>query len=184
MKRLPIVILSLILLLNISKAIPIISNISVNPNSLWLGESANISLNCMDDLNNTINKVYLNASGPDIFISDWNMNNLGNNNYSLEIDESYLYKTGDYQVNVYCENNLKEIGIETISFKISQLTSEISKISPDPAYLGDEIEINAFVKKDEAKLSSRINFTVKIGNYEKNFNQDPPPIYDGQRDGY
>jgi len=182
MKKILLLLIVLLISFSISKAIPVISNLSVNPSSLWLGESATISLKCVDDNeNNTIQRVYLNVSGPDVFISDWDMDILENNVYSLTIDNSYLYKTGDYLVNVYCKNNITEITPDKKSFKISQLTNEINQIIPEPSYLGDEIEINVFVRKDNIKLTSGVNFTITIGDYEKIFNQNPPPLYDGSK---
>ncbi len=182
MRKLLLSLTFLVILASISEAKPVISNLTVDPTSLWLGESATISLNCIDDNeNNTIIKTYLNISGPDIFISDWDMEVIQGNKYSLTIDNSYLYKTGDYEVNVYCENVAGDTETDKVTFRISNLINEINEISPDPAYLGDQLEIDVFVKKDDIKLNSGVNFTVEIGDYKKTFSQDPPPLYDGGR---
>ena len=171
MKKILMLAIILIVSLSFSRAMPNISETKLNRNDLWLGESMTISLRCIDDGNNTINSVYADVSGNGLSISGWVMEAFENNSYSLTIDGSNLYKTGDYQVDVHCKNNLDELNTEEIQFKISQLTNEINIISPNPAYLDDEINIYVFVKKDNIKLFSGVNFSVKIGNQEKEFNQ-------------
>ncbi|MEM5793250.1 MAG: hypothetical protein QXY45_02735 [Candidatus Aenigmatarchaeota archaeon] len=139
-----------------------------------------IHLTCLDDSGLSIKRVYLNVSGPGIFIPDWNMNFDSDNKYSIKIESSYLYRTGDYQVNIYCENNISQVSSITKNFKVSELKMQLNKIS-NPVYIGDKVEIDVFVKKDEIKLSSGVNFSVKIGSYESFFNQTPPPVYDSER---
>jgi hypothetical protein len=157
------------------KAIPIISNVKIEPDNPWLGENVLVSCDCSDE-NYNISNAYVDINGPNITISGWNLDRV-NNTYSDTIDHSYLYRTGRYDINFYCVNNISENVTETRTFTVSNLTSIINSITPSPAYIDDMIEIDVFVKKDGINLNSGINFNITLNGENKNLKQTPP-IYD------
>ena len=53
----------LLMSMQIVLATPIIQNVTVDPSSLWLGESTTISLACSESVNNTITYVYADIVG-------------------------------------------------------------------------------------------------------------------------
>jgi len=160
------------------KAIPIISNTRINPENPWFNQDVLVSCNCNDE-NYSISRVYVDINGPNITISEWNLDRV-NDTYSDTIDHSYLYQNGQYDVIFHCVNNVSENVMETKSFTISNLTSIINKIIPSPAYINDVIEIDVFIKKDGINLNSGVIFNVSLNGQNKNLKQDPP-IYDSNR---
>ncbi len=173
MKKIMLLFVVLLVFPYLIKASPIISSIEINPTSAWLGEDVFISCECLDDNENyTIDRVYVDISGPNILISDRDLEK-DNNTYFLMIEEYVLNERGEYMVDFYCINNNSENATGSGSFSISELTSSIEDISPDPAYIGDEIEIDVDVKKDDVSLSSGINFTVSLNQEEKTLKQYP-----------
>ena len=152
-------------------ATPVIQNVSVQPSSLWLGESATISLNCFDN-NHTIKQVYANIVGPDVTLPTLYFSG-SNGNYTLLINKEYLDRTGQFDATISCENNNSEITYTSTSFTVSKLTGYINNIDPNPAYIGDTIEIDFIVKKDDVKLASGVNFNVTVNNQLKNLKVIP-----------
>ncbi len=150
----------------LASAMPTIENFSVQPPSLWLGEGAFISLNCLDE-NYTIEQVYADIIGPSITLPTMYFTKSGEN-YSLSVDKEYLDRTGNFDVTISCENNNSEISYTSTNFTISELTGYINKISPSPAYIGDTLEIDFIVKKDDTKLSSGVVFNVTLNDDLKN----------------
>jgi hypothetical protein len=65
-------------------------------------------------------------------------------------------------------------------FTVSKLTSTINNINPNPAYIGDTIEIDIFAKKDDTNLDSDVSFNIYLNGQNKNLKQDPP-IYDSTK---
>ncbi|NIO44785.1 MAG: hypothetical protein GTN36_04505, partial [Candidatus Aenigmarchaeota archaeon] len=147
-------------------ATPTIESVSVQPSSLWIGEDAFISLNCFDG-NYTVEQVYADITGPSITLPTMYFTKSGDN-YSLSIDEEYLDRTGNFDVTISCENNINEITYTSVNFTVSELTGHINEINPEPAYIGDIIEIDFIVKKDDTKLSSSVVFNVSLNNNLKN----------------
>jgi len=160
------------------EAIPVISNVTIEPNNPWFNHNLSVSCTCTDE-NYNINDVYVNIIGPNITISNLHLTKQ-NDIYSNIIDHSYLYKTGNYNVNFYCENNISENDMESGMFVVSNLTSSISGINPNPAYIGDVIEADVFVKKDDINIDSDVNFNIFLNGQNKNLKQDPP-IYDSTK---
>lgn len=172
MKKYLIVLIFLITLPNISFAFPVIENVSVNPQSLWLGESTIISLNCYDNENKTITKVYADIIGPGIILP--RLDFIGN--YNLLVDKAYLDRAGKYDVTIFCNNSDNQNTSVLTSFTVSKLTGYVSSIQPKPAYIGDIIEIDFFVKKDDIALSSGVSFNVTLNDQVKQLKI--PPAYD------
>lgn len=154
------------------KAIPIISNTRIEPENPWFNQDVLVSCNCNDE-NYSISRVYVDINGPNITISEWNLDRV-NDTYSDTIDHSYLYRNGQYDVTFHCVNNVSENVVNTKSFTVSNLTSIINNIIPSPAYIDDVIEIDVFVKKDGINLNSGVIFNVSLNGQNKNLKQDPP----------
>ena len=178
-----IILLALISILTLSlfysaEALPTISNVTIEPNNPWINKDVSVSCVCSDE-NYSINDVYVNIIGPNITISNLHLTEQ-NGIYSYTIDHSYLYRTGQYYVNFFCVNNVSEKTTESGMFTVSNLTSSISSINPSPAYIGDVIEIDVLVKKDDVKLDSDVSFNVYLDGQNKNLKQTPP-IYDSNK---
>jgi hypothetical protein len=176
--------LSMILFLitaQLVSATPVIENINILPSStLWLIENKNettedatITLNCYDTENKTINKVYANITGPVILTPNepWNFNCVGNT-CNLIIDSIYLDRIGQYNAEIFCENNESNIATNYTNFRVSELTGYINFINPNPAYIGDLIEIDFIVMKDGVKIPSGVEFNVTLNDQLKSFKVD------------
>jgi hypothetical protein len=175
MRKYFIVLLILILVQKTTSALPVIDNVSVNPQSLWLGESPIISLNCYDNENKTITSVYANTSGPGIILPrlDFTGVNPFTGNYNQF--KTYLDRVGNYDVIISCNNNESQSTHFSTSFTISKLTGLISFID-SIGYIGDEIEIDFLVKKDDVVLSSGVSFNITLNDQLKQLKV--PPAYD------
>lgn len=168
-----------IFLLSIQAAMaaPAIGNVTVKPSDdLWLGESATISLNCYDT--NDIDKVYADITGPSIVLPTLYFSKMGGN-YTLTVNKEYLDRIGQFDATISCKNNLSEITTTVKSFFISNLTGSINEIIPDPSYVGDTIEMDVFVKKNDVALSSGVVFNVSLNGELKNLKM--LPAYDSGR---
>lgn len=178
-KALLLLILAMILSLFSSvKAIPTISNVTIEPENPWLNQDVSVLCVCNDD-NYSISDVYINVIGPSITISNLHLTE-NSGVYSYTIDHSYLYRTGQYDVTFYCVNNVSENATGSRTFTVSNLTSNINGINPSPAYVGDTIEIDVLVKKDDINLDSGVSFSISLNGENKNLKQDPP-IYDSTK---
>jgi len=160
------------------EAIPTISNIKIEPTNPWLNQDVSVSCVCNDEDYN-INNVYINVIGPNITISNLHLTEQ-DGTYSYIIGHSYLYRTGQYNVNFYCVNNVSENATGSGMFTVSNLVSTINDINPSPAYIGDVIEIDVLVKKDNTNLDSGVSFNISLNDQNKNLKQDPP-IYDSTK---
>jgi hypothetical protein len=171
------IILLLIVIQKIAFATPVIENVSVNPQSLWIGESPIISLNCYDNENKTITNVYANTLGPRIILPSLNFTgNYGSFTGDYEPIKTYLDRTGSYNATIICNNNDGNSTNSSTTFTVSKLTGYISSIQPKPGYIGYEIEIDFFVKKDETPLTSGVIFSITLNNQAKQLKI--PPAYD------
>jgi hypothetical protein len=175
MKKYIIILLFLILAQRTASALPVIDNVSTSPQSLWLGESPIISLNCFDNENKTITSVYSNTSGPGIILPrlDFTGVNPFTGNYNQF--KTYLDRVGNYNVIISCNNNESQSTPFSTSFTISKLTGLISFID-SIGYIGDEIEIDFLVKKDDVVLSSGVSFNITLNDQIKQLKV--PPAYD------
>jgi hypothetical protein len=168
MKKYFIILLILIAIPKITLAMPIIENVSVNPQSLWIGESPIISLNCYDNESKAITNVYSNTVGPGIILPRLDFTG-GYDSFTgdYSLFKSYLDRAGNYSVMLFCNNSDDQSANASTNFTISKLTSYISSINPSPGYIGDELEIDFFVKKDNAPLSSGVIFNVTLNDQLK-----------------
>jgi len=167
------IILFFLFMMPIVLALPVIESVSIQPSSAWLGEDVSISVNCSDNENKSIKQVYADISGPDIILPTQHFNNYSVF-WSKKVDKNYLYKTGTYNVNIFCVNNVSNSTSTSSSFQVSKLTGYITDINPDPIYVGDEIEIYFVVKKNTADIYSNVTFDVKIDGQSKSLLMDPP----------
>jgi hypothetical protein len=168
------IILLLIVIQKIAFATPVIENVSVNPQLLWIGESPIISLNCYDDENKTITNVYANTLGPGIILPSLNFTgNYGSFTGDYEPIKTYLDRTGSYNVTIFCNNNDSNSTSNSTTFTVSRLTGYISSIQPKPAYIGGELEIDFFVKKDETPLTSGVIFSITLNDQVKQLKISP-----------
>jgi hypothetical protein len=174
MRRFLFTLTLLTLAVGIAKSTPDLSVLIQPDNNLWLSEELNVSLTCMDNNPNaTIESAYLNVTGPGGFFVYYDMNENSYGSYSKYIDD--FNQIGEYNVHIYCENNLTEVGNEKLDIKVSEFTVDIVEMDPDPVYIGDELEVGIATKIDgEPHHYQGINFNLKIGNVEENFDASVP----------
>jgi len=168
-------IFSLLLIFPTVKAKPTITEFNITPSSVWLGKSVLLSLRCYDDQSFEITDVYALVNGPNIIFQK-NLVNDYDDIYSATIDSSYIDRIGQFTVAFYCKNNT-DVNTTLGAFSVSKLTTLINSVSPSPGYVGDVIEIDVDVRKDDVKLLSDITFQVFLGGEERTLKQDPP-VYD------
>jgi len=170
--RLLFIIILFILSFYSVKAIPTISNITIQPSKPWLGEDVFTSFVCYDQ-NYSIKQVYANVIGPNrtFMILNDSFTEI-NNTYSHTIDHSNLSNAGTYNITLYCENVNDENKTDSKTFTVYEITSSIENISPSPGYIGDEIEIDVNIKVNDIPLKPPeiVNFTVYFNDQEKNLN--------------
>ncbi len=172
MKKYLILLLFLVFIQGEVFATPVIENVLVNPQQLWVGESTTISLNCYDNENKTINNVFADMVGPGIIIPRLYFTG----NYGLSVDKAYLDRVGQYDSTISCTNNDNQSFSTLTSFTVSKLTGYISSIQPKPGYIGEWLEIDFFVKKDDTPLSSGVNFNLTLN--DQIVPLKIPPAYD------
>ncbi len=177
-----IFILLFLITLPLASAMPMIQNVYIQPSSnLWLGENANMFLNCYDDQNKTI-QAYANITGPnglDLTPNGPFSFNCVGNSCSYLIDSIYLDRTGPYNANIACTNEDGEINYTSTSFTVSKLTGFVNPISPNPTYYQGIIEIDFIVQKNDDKISSNVIFNVSLDNVLRNLRASP--TYDNSR---
>jgi len=141
-------------------ATPIINSVTIDPESSWIGQDVNIELNCTDE-NNTIDNVTLEVQGPSVSYPYTLLSKSGNV-YTISIGESdYLDEVGTYILDMSC-NGQYETTSSVHSLIVSELTSEMVSVVPDPPYMGDDIDVNIFVYKDGEKITSDVIFDVLL----------------------
>ena len=175
--KLKIILLILLFLINLiypTMALPVIENFTITPQSLWLGETTNVSFYCYNETNTTMT-TYGKLEGPNMSTTI-EFSNTGNH-FTKEIQYSYLKRIGNYLLTIFCsENNVTEN--ETNIFNVSRFDVEISNIT-NPSYIGDEIEILADIRINDKPIEYSLeknNFNVSLNNKEKELNMNP--IYD------
>jgi len=165
-------------------AMPIIQNASVQPNDLLIREDdANISLNCYENQNKTI-QVYANVTGPNGLDLTPNgpFNNFicVNNNYDYScyylINNIYIDRTGQYNVYVACTNGNESDNAST-NFTVYNLTGYVNPKNPNPTYYQGITEIDFIVQKNYDRISSNVNFSV-LSDYPLTL---ATPFYDSSR---
>jgi hypothetical protein len=152
------------LLLPSTFALPVIDNVTLNPSNIWLGENISIYLNCSDNENYTITRVYGNITGPNSYIIPATEFIKINDIYYWNINTLYLDRTGKFDVSIYCSNDNNQTSFYSTNFNISRLTGYINKITSNPAYIEDTIEIDFILKKDDIPISSGVDFNVKFND--------------------
>ncbi|MFH0929012.1 MAG: carboxypeptidase-like regulatory domain-containing protein [Candidatus Aenigmatarchaeota archaeon] len=178
MKRaLFLAVVMLLLSIQVASAAPVIQNVSISPSSPWLGENVNIYLSCADSLNNSIESVYADITGPSITLPRLHFS--GYENYQLTVSKDYLDRTGLYNAMIYCKNNLSNVSSNATSFYVSSLIGYISIVNPEPAYIGDTITIDFVLEKDGARITTGAAFNVSLNGVLKTLKV--VPAYDSIR---
>jgi hypothetical protein len=150
---------------SLALAMPAIENVSLHPSSLWLGEDLNLQLKCTDDSNNSITRVYANITSPPLTLPTLYFS--GFQDYSMTIDKIYFDRTGSYDVNIYCANDIAQTSSSYSSFTVSKLTGYVNAVNPSPAYTGGIIEVDFMVKRNDVPVTSDVVFNVSLDNQLK-----------------
>ncbi|MEM7825066.1 MAG: hypothetical protein QXO27_03795 [Candidatus Aenigmatarchaeota archaeon] len=156
-------------------ATPTINSITFLPSSdIWIGESPILKVNCTDSENYTITNVYASIVGEDGYrIPEKNLT-LQDGLYSTVIESLYLTSPNNFTVIVFCANSLKNQSSQTSYFTVSDFVTSIVAINPNKIYLGDQIEIDLSVKKNDEFITSDVSFDITINNNPKLPKISPP----------
>lgn len=162
-----------------SHAAPLINNLSVQEQDIWLGETETVFLDCTDDISNITGAFADISTATAIFpANQFKLDASGR--YYLAIStapSSNFNKAGAFNVTAYCRNALGETANSTAVFTVSNLSMEISKIT-SPAYIGDIAEINVNVKKDGNPITPPLNVHLEVSLDGTNVSLASPPYWD------
>ncbi len=140
-------------------ALPELSGLLATPSQAWTGENILLSVKCTDN-ESTIKQVYAYIEGPGISWTSPGFSEYENSTFMLSVSDFYG-KTGVFNVAVYCtsENNTAN---QNTTFSVSEFSGEISSVSPDSIYVGDTVEVDMSVKKDDVYLSGSSAVTFEV----------------------
>ncbi len=156
-------------------AVPTISNCQVRHQELWIGESNNIYLTCSDSV--AIDSVYANITGPNVTLPTLYFENISTS-YNLTIDSSYFDRIGVFNATVACNNTNGETATTETQIDVSKLTGYISNATSF-VYVGDIIEIDFMVMKNNVNLTEGVSFEVEFNNQDIELRV--PPAYDANK---
>ncbi|MCK4968661.1 MAG: hypothetical protein KAS12_06400, partial [Candidatus Aenigmarchaeota archaeon] len=110
-------------------AYPTINDVSLQSESIWLGETQTIFLNCTDNnsTNSTISDVFADITTTTA--------SFPNNEFEMDVgglfylaiqttDSSNFNKIGLFDIEIFCENTIGEIVNATTTFRVSNLSLE------------------------------------------------------------
>lgn len=142
-------------------ALPELFDLSATPEQAWTGENILLSVKCTDN-ESTIEQVYAYIEGPGISWTSPGFSEYENSTFMLSVSDFYG-KTGVFSAAVYCTSVNGTSNMNT-TFSVSEFSGEISSVSPGSIYVGDTVEIDLFVKKDDVYLSgsSAVTFEVLV----------------------
>jgi len=156
-------------------ALPVINNIVFKPSSnIWIGESVILQVNCTDDENYSITDVYAQITGENGYTLPNQDLALQDGLYIKVIESLYLTKPNSFLTNIFCINNNTNQSNQTSIFSVSNFTVDIIKITPSEIYIGDQIEADISVKKNNEPISSGMNFNLTLDNQPKLPKISPP----------
>jgi len=117
----------------------VIENVTIEPSDAWLGESVNISFDCLGN-------VTANMTRSNIFYQPLTVYKNDSNCFiEIYIDPS-IYSMGNYNVSIKCSSP-NETAYNTSSFNVSKFTGYIKDIS-NPVYIGDKVNVSYVAKKN------------------------------------
>ena len=161
------ILLAIVFILALTKAVlasPVINSVTFEPSSsLWVGESLGVKVNCTDELN-SISSVKLSAIGEDGYTIPTKDLTFQSGVYTTTIESLYLSYPNKFSVNITCTNNNSESVSQTQAFEVSSFTTTISSIVPSTVYLGDLIEVDVVVKRNNEQISSGVSFMIKLND--------------------
>lgn len=158
-----------------ASAAPLITNMTVQEQNLWLGESAAISLNCTDGSNATVSRVWANVIGPSTILSNLSFS-YSAGLYALSVPAESIYSGGNFNATAFCQSNASETASSSVSFSVSNLSAEAKPITA-PVYIGDTAELDLAVRKDGVLMSpldSSISFNLTIDGAAAAIPASPP----------
>src|SRR4030042_954070 len=148
---------------------PTIHSIDFSPsNNLWVGESLGIQINCTDQ-NQTVTGVYATVIGKDGYTIPNKTFYFQSGLYTGTIDPVYLNRENEFLLNVSCVNDISEKTFSTRNFTVSNFTSNIVSIYPNPIYMNDKIEIDVSVRKNNIPIvpPENVSFLITINDVSK-----------------
>jgi len=164
MKKIMVTIVFILALTKAVLASPVINSVTFEPSSsLWVGESLTVKVNCTDELN-SISSVKLSAVGEDGYTIPTKDLAFQSGMYITTIESLYLSYPNKFSASITCTNNNSESVSQTQAFEVSSFTTTISSITPSTIYLGDLIEVDVVVKRNNEQISSGVSFIIKLND--------------------
>jgi len=142
------------------QAAPSINSVEFVPDSTpWVGESLTMRVNCTDSA--PISSLVAQISADSGFSIPNQTLSLSSGLYQASLSPLYLTSPGNYTANFYCTNNLGQQTSQASSFMLSNFTISVSAATGTP-YVGDQLEFNVIVKKNNVQVISGVDFSVLV----------------------
>jgi len=158
---------------SIVSAYPIISDIDIDPSDPWVNEDVIIDWKCYDNETVNITNVGIRLDTPSTS-TELEYTTLGFNgiegNYSVVLDSEYTGEKGEFNVTFSCENNNTDVDITWRVFNVSELTGSFNV--PSLAYIGDLIDIDVALRKDDTLLPENAIFEVYLNGDQKTIEEE------------
>ncbi|MCX8178765.1 MAG: carboxypeptidase-like regulatory domain-containing protein [Candidatus Aenigmarchaeota archaeon] len=166
-------ILIVLLLIPISMSSPVISNITITPDNVWIDDTIEISFNCFEE-NYTIDSVKASITSP---VMVPNINIVYDGAYKISLPMKYPY-IGNYNLRIECQSNnpYENITLTDYTFTVYNLSANIESVLPEKIYSGDQVRVFLKLKRNNQNLdgTNQIDFEAYLNNTKVNFTS---PIY-------
>ncbi|MEM5829349.1 MAG: carboxypeptidase-like regulatory domain-containing protein [Candidatus Aenigmatarchaeota archaeon] len=168
MKKLTLVTFLLGILVFSSSALasPTINEIKFRPSSeIWIEEALGIEVNCTNGLK--VNATLIGESGSTIYIENFTYNPT-NSLFTTKIDPTYWGgQPNVFRTIISCLDEFNNIAQNETRFSVSSLNVKISGIHPSTIYLGDVVEVDILVERNDEPINSTdVKFKIIVDNNE------------------
>jgi hypothetical protein len=175
----------LLILTNSVQAVPVVENVTISPPNPWIGWNVGITAECNDSTNG-IETVYANISGPGMSFSNLGFGHISGVTYGIVMQGSDLSGTGEYEVRVGCTNDAGEESQDSGSFRVSELTGEITEVTDilgygenGVVYTEEYFDVYFLARKDSVPITTGLDFRVVLNNEGRTI-QEPIPYVTGK----
>lgn len=165
-------IFALLASVGVVQAAPSINSIEFTPDSTaWVGDSLTMKANCTDS--SAISSVVAQISADSGYTIPNQSLSLSSGLYQAALSPLYLTSPGNYTANFHCVNSLGEQTSQASSFTLSNFTVTVTAAS-GTLYVGDQLEFDAVVKKNNVEVSSGVSFSVLVDGSSQSPVVTPP----------
>jgi|GEM_PF-1288599 len=168
--------LSLIIIPFNAIASPVINSVDFKPSAdLWVGENLIINVNCTDNKTYNITEVKSQIASDDGYIvPSKTFEHKGGGVYETTVESLYMTGPNNFSINISCKNNMTVQTVKKSNFTVSNFSVKILSETPLFAYVGDQVEIDLGVKRNDVAISSGVEFRIQIDGKDVEPKIDPP----------